>query len=309
MGLKIAVVGGGSTYTPELVEGVVDRTATLPVDELVLHDIDGERLAVVAGLAERILRRQGWPGRLVSTTERDQALDGADFVLVQLRVGGQAARYSDETLPHRFGCIGQETTGPGGFAKALRTVPVVLELAEEVGRRRAGRLDRRLHEPGRDRHPGAARCRPSGDRPVQRGDRVPAPVRRALRRGARAGRARARRAQPPDLGAGGPGRRGRPAPGAPRARCSRDRSRRASSRSTSCVSRRSPRTTSTTTTPRARSSRSSWPAGPGRRTSWPSSASCSRCTAIRTSTGSRPARAARRGVLQRGRGPAHRLAP
>jgi 6-phospho-beta-glucosidase len=137
MGLKIAVIGGGSTYTPELVQGVVDRTATLPIDELVLHDIDSERLAIVAGLAERILRRQGWPGRLVSTTDRDQAIDGASFVLVQLRVGGQQTRYSDETLPHRFGCIGQETTGPGGFAKALRTVPVVLDLADEVGRRSA----------------------------------------------------------------------------------------------------------------------------------------------------------------------------
>jgi 6-phospho-beta-glucosidase len=137
MGLKIAVIGGGSTYTPELVQGVVDRTATLPVDELVLHDIDGERLAVVAGLAERILRRQGWAGRLVATTARNEAIDGASFVLVQLRVGGQQTRYSDETLPHRFGCIGQETTGPGGFAKALRTVPVVLELAEDVGRRSA----------------------------------------------------------------------------------------------------------------------------------------------------------------------------
>jgi 6-phospho-beta-glucosidase len=137
MGLKIAVIGGGSTYTPELVQGVVDRTATLPIDELVLHDIDGERLAIVAGLAERILSRQGWPGRLVSTTDRDQAIDGASFVLVQLRVGGQQTRYSDETLPHRFGCIGQETTGPGGFAKALRTVPVVLDLADEVGRRSA----------------------------------------------------------------------------------------------------------------------------------------------------------------------------
>ncbi len=137
MGLKIAVIGGGSTYTPELVQGIVDRTETLPVDELHLHDIDGERLAVVAGLAERILRRQGWSGRLVTTTDRTAAIDGADFVLVQFRVGGQMTRLRDETLPHRFGCIGQETTGPGGFAKALRTVPVVLELAEEVGRRSA----------------------------------------------------------------------------------------------------------------------------------------------------------------------------
>jgi len=137
MGLKIAVIGGGSTYTPELVQGIADRTTSLPVDELVLYDIDPDRLAVVAGLAERILRRQGWPGRLVVSTDRTDTIDGAAFVLVQLRVGGQAARLTDETLPHRFGCIGQETTGPGGFAKALRTVPVVLDLAEEVGRRSA----------------------------------------------------------------------------------------------------------------------------------------------------------------------------
>ena len=137
MGLKIAVIGGGSTYTPELVQGLADRTTSLPVDELVLHDIDLDRLEIVAGLAGRILRRQGWPGRLVASTDRTSAIDGAAFVLVQLRVGGQAARLTDETLPHRFGCIGQETTGPGGFAKALRTVPVVLDLAEEVGRRGA----------------------------------------------------------------------------------------------------------------------------------------------------------------------------
>lgn len=137
MGLKIAVIGGGSTYTPELVEGIADRAATLPVDELVLHDIDPDRLGIVAGLAGRILRRHGWDGRLVATSDREAALDGASFVLVQLRVGGQAARLTDETLPHRFGCIGQETTGPGGFAKALRTVPVVLDLAEATARHAA----------------------------------------------------------------------------------------------------------------------------------------------------------------------------
>jgi 6-phospho-beta-glucosidase len=135
MGVKIAVVGGGSTYTPELVEGFVSRDDRLPVDELVLLDVDAERLEVVGGLAGRMLRRAGWTGSLVLSGRRDEALDGADFVIVQLRVGGQAARFSDETIPPRFGCIGQETTGPGGFAKALRTVPVVLELAEETARR------------------------------------------------------------------------------------------------------------------------------------------------------------------------------
>ena len=137
MGVKIAVVGGGSTYTPELVEGFVRRAARLPIDELVLLDIDPERLAVVGGLARRMLTRLGWPGRLTLTEDRDAAIDGADFVLIQLRVGGQATRLVDETLPPRFGVIGQETTGAGGFAKALRTVPIVLELAELTRRRAA----------------------------------------------------------------------------------------------------------------------------------------------------------------------------
>src|SRR5207302_8055178 len=125
-------------YTPELVEGFVHHRDRLPVEELALFDPDTERLEVVGGLAGRILARQGFdPKTLVLTTERDRALDGADFVLIQLRVGGQAARLLDETLPPRFGCIGQETTGPGGFAKALRTVPVVLDIAEETARRAA----------------------------------------------------------------------------------------------------------------------------------------------------------------------------
>ena len=137
MGVKVAVVGGGSTYTPELVEGFVTRGDRLPVDQLVLLDIDPERLSVVGALAARMMARAGWSGDLVLTGDRDQALEGADFVIVQLRVGGQASRFKDETIPLKYGCIGQETTGPGGFTKALRTVPVVLELAEETARRGA----------------------------------------------------------------------------------------------------------------------------------------------------------------------------
>jgi 6-phospho-beta-glucosidase len=137
MGVKIAVVGGGSTYTPELVEGFARRHERLPIDELVLLDIDAERLAIVGGLARRMLERLGWGGRLVLTGDRDAAIDGADFVLIQLRVGGQAARLTDETIPPSFGVVGQETTGAGGLAKALRTVPLVLELAELTGRRAA----------------------------------------------------------------------------------------------------------------------------------------------------------------------------
>jgi 6-phospho-beta-glucosidase len=135
--VKLAVVGGGSTYTPELIEGIARRADRFTVDELVLLDIDPDRLEIVGGLARRMLSRLGWPGRLVLTGDTDRALEGADFVLIQLRVGGQAARLVDETLPPKFGTIGQETTGAGGLAKALRTVPVVLDLAERVARRSA----------------------------------------------------------------------------------------------------------------------------------------------------------------------------
>ena len=96
-----------------------------------------DRLEPVAGLTRRMLDRVGSRTRLTVTDDRSAALDGADFVIVQLRIGGQAARHVDETLPHRFGVLGQETTGPGGFAKALRTVPVVLDVAEETARRAA----------------------------------------------------------------------------------------------------------------------------------------------------------------------------
>ena len=136
MGLKVAVIGGGSTYTPELIDGLASRHDRLPIDELVLHDINAERREVVGGLAQRMLTRLGWGGRLTLTDDARAAIDGADFVLIQLRIGGQAARLLDETLPLRFGTIGQETTGAGGLAKALRTVPVVLDLAE-LARRHA----------------------------------------------------------------------------------------------------------------------------------------------------------------------------
>jgi 6-phospho-beta-glucosidase len=126
--MKIAVVGAGSTYTPELVSGL----SRLDVSEVWLHDIDGERLEVVGGLAERMLDRQGYRGALEATGELDRAVEGADYVLIQIRVGGQEARLRDETFPLACGCIGQETTGAGGLAKALRTVPVVLEIAERV---------------------------------------------------------------------------------------------------------------------------------------------------------------------------------
>ncbi|MGK5639646.1 6-phospho-beta-glucosidase [Streptomyces sp. URMC 126] len=133
--MKLAVVGGGSTYTPELVDGFARLRAVLPVDELVLIDPAADRLEPVGGLARRIFARQGHPGRVTWTTDLDAGVDGAAAVLLQLRVGGQAARAQDETWPLECGCVGQETTGAGGLAKALRTVPVVLDIAERVRRR------------------------------------------------------------------------------------------------------------------------------------------------------------------------------
>jgi 6-phospho-beta-glucosidase len=130
--MKIAVVGGGSTYTPELVSGLARERDRLDVAKLVLQDIDAERLEIVGGLAGRMLARDGFSGELALTGDLDGALDGADFVIVQIRVGGQQARLSDETVPLACGCIGQETTGAGGLAKALRTVPVVLGIADRA---------------------------------------------------------------------------------------------------------------------------------------------------------------------------------
>ncbi|MFI7399266.1 6-phospho-beta-glucosidase [Streptomyces sp. NPDC049541] len=136
--MKLTVVGGGSTYTPELIDGFARLRDTLPVEELVLVDPAPERLELVGGLARRIFAKQGHDGRIVTTDDLDAGVDGADAVLLQLRVGGQAAREQDETWPLECGCVGQETTGAGGLAKALRTVPVVLDIAERVRRTNPG---------------------------------------------------------------------------------------------------------------------------------------------------------------------------
>ena len=130
--MKIAVVGGGSTYTPELVDGIGRMQDALPVDELVLIDPAEDRLALVGALGRRMLQRHDHPGVLTTTSDLDAGVAGADAVLLQLRVGGQAARGQDETWPLECGCVGQETTGAGGLAKALRTVPVVLDIASRV---------------------------------------------------------------------------------------------------------------------------------------------------------------------------------
>jgi 6-phospho-beta-glucosidase len=130
--MKLAVVGGGSTYTPELVDGIAGRRVGLAVDEIALVDPDLARAQVVGAFAQRLLAHAGHPARVTVTDRLERGVDGASAVLLQLRVGGQAARASDETFP--LGCdrVGQETTGAGGLAKALRTVPVVLDIARRV---------------------------------------------------------------------------------------------------------------------------------------------------------------------------------
>jgi 6-phospho-beta-glucosidase len=132
--MKIAVVGGGSTYTPELVDGFARLAGSLDVTELCLIDPAGDRLDVIGPYARRLMAHHGHPGTLTWTTDLDAGLTGASVVVVQLRVGGQVARISDETFPLECGCVGQETTGAGGLAKALRTVPVVLDVAERAAR-------------------------------------------------------------------------------------------------------------------------------------------------------------------------------
>src|SRR5437764_11841298 len=111
--MKLAVVGGGSTYTPELVAGLARERERLDLREVVLQDIDSERREIVGGLAKRMLTAAGYDGAVSVTDGLDRALDGASVVLIQLRVGGQRARLSDETFPLACGCIGQETTGAG----------------------------------------------------------------------------------------------------------------------------------------------------------------------------------------------------
>jgi 6-phospho-beta-glucosidase len=132
--MKVAVIGAGSTYTPELVSGFLARTAIFPLGELWLMDIDARRLEVVGGFARRMVKAKGDPFRVSLTTDRRLALQGADYVITQLRVGQMEARRRDEYLGRRHGLIGQETTGIGGMAKALRTIPVILEIAAEMRR-------------------------------------------------------------------------------------------------------------------------------------------------------------------------------
>jgi 6-phospho-beta-glucosidase len=134
--LKLVMIGGGSSYTPELIEGVILRHSTFPVTEIALVDIEeGKRkLEIVAALARRMLQKAGLAIELTATLDRESALANADFVVTQLRVGLLKAREWDETISLKHGMIGQETTGSGGMMKALRTVPVILSIAGDMAR-------------------------------------------------------------------------------------------------------------------------------------------------------------------------------
>lgn len=138
--MKIAVIGGGSTYTPELIQGFLTRVKELPVSELWLMDIDAARLATVGGFAQRMVEAQGSPFKVVLSTDQRESVQGATYVITQLRVGQMQARREDEYLGKRHGLIGQETTGIGGMSKALRTIPVMLELARDMAELASGAL-------------------------------------------------------------------------------------------------------------------------------------------------------------------------
>ncbi|HEX7974358.1 MAG TPA: 6-phospho-beta-glucosidase [Anaerolineales bacterium] len=138
--IKVTVIGGGSTYTPELVNGFLARRESLPIDELWLMDIDPQRLEIVGGFAQRMAAAQGNPFSVILSQDQPEAVNGAAYVITQLRVGQMPARRADEYLGQRHGLIGQETTGVGGMAKALRTIPVILGVAEDMRRLAPGAL-------------------------------------------------------------------------------------------------------------------------------------------------------------------------
>jgi 6-phospho-beta-glucosidase len=131
---KLTVIGGGSSYTPELIDGFIQHEHEVRVGEIVLYDIDPDRLKIVGGMAQRMLHYAEIDTRLTLSTDRPAAIEGAQFVLSSIRVGQMPARIRDEKIPLKYGIVGQETTGPGGTLKAWRTIPVTLEIARDMSR-------------------------------------------------------------------------------------------------------------------------------------------------------------------------------
>lgn len=132
--IKLAIIGGGSSYTPELVEGVLKRLDTLPVKTIHFVDIEAgaEKLEIIRDLSERMMKKAGAEIEIIADFDRRAAIKDADFVMTQFRVGGLSARANDERIPLKYDVVGQETTGPGGFAKALRTIPVILDICRDI---------------------------------------------------------------------------------------------------------------------------------------------------------------------------------
>ena len=130
--LKAAVIGAGSSYTPELIKGFIDNQKNLNFQSFYLTDINREKLEITGGLAKRMLSSKGFAGKIVLTEDLDEALSGADYIFSQIRVGGMEARIRDEKIPLKHGLLGQETTGAGGFMNALRTIPVMLDIARRT---------------------------------------------------------------------------------------------------------------------------------------------------------------------------------
>ena len=130
--LHVCVIGAGSSYTPELIEGFINRRDELDLRSIRFVDIDWRRLDILASMAERMFRHAGMDVPVLRYEDRRRGIEGADVVVSQLRVGGQAARVQDEKIPLQWGVIGQETTGPGGFMKGLRTIPVALGIAADI---------------------------------------------------------------------------------------------------------------------------------------------------------------------------------
>lgn len=130
--LKFAVIGGGSTYTPELIEGLIDRKEQLNLDSLYLMDINERKLNIVGGLIRRMLEKNQMNTKLVLTQNLEEAIKDADYVVCQIRVGQLDARILDEKIPLKYDLLGQETTGAGGFMKALRTIPVIMDIVKTI---------------------------------------------------------------------------------------------------------------------------------------------------------------------------------
>jgi 6-phospho-beta-glucosidase len=130
--MKVTVIGGGSTYTPELINGFLARRNSFPLSELWLMDIDPQRLEIVGGFARRMVEAADTPFQVHLTTDQPEAIRGTAYVITQLRVGQMEARRADEYLGRRHNLVGQETTGVGGMAKALRTIPVILKIAQDM---------------------------------------------------------------------------------------------------------------------------------------------------------------------------------